>query len=162
LIRTPSRLVLVDTGTGGKLDNDPAFHGCGHLLENLRAAGVRPEEIDDVLITHRGQDHTGGLTTGAGGSDRTFPNAIVHVPKHEFSMVLNSDETGPYVNGARNKDFARAWIDFTKSVFDPYVRAGRLLAFEGDITVAAGVQALATHGHTPGHTSYVFAGKRQT
>jgi len=35
LIRTPTRLVLIDTGTGGKLDNDPSFHGCGHLIENL-------------------------------------------------------------------------------------------------------------------------------
>ena len=89
LVRSPTMLVLIDTGTGGKLDDDPGFHGCGHLIENLRAAGVRPEQIDAVLITHRGQDHTGGMTTGADGTERAFPNAIVHVPNDEFSMILN-------------------------------------------------------------------------
>jgi glyoxylase-like metal-dependent hydrolase (beta-lactamase superfamily II) len=162
LIRTPKRLVLIDTGTGGKLDDDPGFHGCGHLVENLRAAGVLPEQIDDVLITHRGQDHTGGMTTGVGDKERTFPNAIVHVPKDEFSMILNPGETEPYINRARNKDFTRSWIDFTKSVFSPYVNAGRLLAFDGDITIAPSIQAQATHGHTPGHTSYIVESKGQT
>jgi glyoxylase-like metal-dependent hydrolase (beta-lactamase superfamily II) len=162
LVRTPTRLVLIDTGTGGKLDDDPAFHGCGHLIENLRAAGFRPEQIDDVLITHRGQDHTGGLTTGVDSKERTFLRAIVHVPKAEFSMILNPGETEPYINRARNKDFTRGWIDFTKSVFAPYADAGRLLAFDGDITVAPSIRALATHGHTPGHTSYVVESKDQT
>lgn len=161
LIRTPTRLVLIDTGTGGKLENDPSFHGCGHLIENLRAAGFRPEQIDEVLITHRGQDHTGGLTS-LDGTRRTFPNAIVHVPKVEFSMVLNAGETESYINQARNKDFARSWIDFTTSVFAPYVSAGKLLAFEGDVSLAPGITALATHGHTPGHTSYIVESKGQT
>jgi glyoxylase-like metal-dependent hydrolase (beta-lactamase superfamily II) len=161
LIRTATRLVLIDTGTGGKLDNDPSFHGCGHLSENLRAAGFRPEQIDEVLITHRGQDHTGGLTS-LDGTRRMFPNAIVHVPKDEFSMVLNAGETEPYINRARNKDFARSWIDFTTSVFATYVSAGKLLAFEGDITMAPGIAAQATHGHTPGHTSYIVESKGQT
>jgi glyoxylase-like metal-dependent hydrolase (beta-lactamase superfamily II) len=162
LVRTPTRLVLIDTGTGGKLDDDPGFHGCGHLIENLRAAGVRPEQIDDVLITHRGQDHTGGLTTGVDSKERTFPRAIVHVPKDEFSMILNPGETEPYINHARNQDFTRGWIDFTKSVFAPYVNAGRLLAFDSDITVAPSIRALATHGHTPGHTSYFVESNGQT
>jgi glyoxylase-like metal-dependent hydrolase (beta-lactamase superfamily II) len=162
LVRTPTKLVLIDTGTGGKLDDDPGFHGCGHLIENLRAAGIRPEQIDDVLITHRGQDHTGGLTTGVDGKQRTFPRATVHVPKDEFSMVINPDETEPYINRARNKDFARGWIDFTKSAFAPYISAGSLLAFDSDGTLAPGIRALATHGHTPGHTSYVVESKGQT
>jgi len=162
LVRTPTKLVLIDTGTGGKLDNDPAFHGCGHLLENLRAAGFRPEQIDEVLITHRGQDHTGGLTTGLDGKDRTFPNAFVRVPEDEFSMVLDPAETQSYINRVHNKEFAKAWIDFTKSVFSPYVTAGRLVAFNDDVTLAPGIRALATHGHTPGHTSYVIESKGQT
>ena len=162
LIRTPAKLVLIDTGTGGKLDNDPGFHGCGHLIENLRAAGIRPEQIDDVLITHRGQDHTGGLTTGTDGKERTFPNAIVHVPQDEFSMILNPDETEPYINRARSKSFTRGWIEFTKSVFGPYVNAGRLLAFDADIAIAPSIRAEATHGHTPGHTSYIVESKGQT
>lgn len=90
LIRTPTRLVLIDTGTGGKLDNDPSFHGCGHLIANLRAAGFRPEQIDEVLITHRGQDHTGGLTN-LDGTRRTFPNAIVQFHDPDLGSSFDSD-----------------------------------------------------------------------
>ena len=39
LINTGRKLVLIDTGTGGKLNYDPGFHGAGHLMANLRAAG---------------------------------------------------------------------------------------------------------------------------
>jgi glyoxylase-like metal-dependent hydrolase (beta-lactamase superfamily II) len=58
-------LILIDTGTCGKLDDDPGFHGAGRLMANLRAAGYRPEQIDEIFITHLGPGHVGGLTRGA-------------------------------------------------------------------------------------------------
>lgn len=72
LVNTGSKLILIDTGTGGKLDQDPGFHGAGRLMANLRAAGYQPEQIDEVYITHLGPDHVGGLTLG---TERAFPNA---------------------------------------------------------------------------------------
>src|SRR5215475_12445433 len=86
LIDTGEMLVLIDTGTGGKLDDEPEFHGAGHLMANLRAAGYRPEQVDEIYITHRGQDHIGGLTIGTA---RAFPNAVVRVPKREFNVFLD-------------------------------------------------------------------------
>jgi glyoxylase-like metal-dependent hydrolase (beta-lactamase superfamily II) len=73
LINTGDKLVLIDTGTGGKLEKVPEFHGTGHLMANLRAAGYQPEQVDEVYITHLGPDHVGGLTIG---TDRAFPNAL--------------------------------------------------------------------------------------
>jgi glyoxylase-like metal-dependent hydrolase (beta-lactamase superfamily II) len=35
LINTGAKLILIDTGTGGKLENVPEFHGTGHLIANL-------------------------------------------------------------------------------------------------------------------------------
>ena len=72
LINTGSKLVLIDTGTGGKLDTEPEFYGAGHLIANLRAAGYRPEQIDEVYITHFHSDHIGGLLAG---DKAAFPNA---------------------------------------------------------------------------------------
>jgi hypothetical protein len=46
LINTGRKLVLIDTGTGGKLDDEPEFHGAGHLLANLRAAGYQPQRTN--------------------------------------------------------------------------------------------------------------------
>jgi glyoxylase-like metal-dependent hydrolase (beta-lactamase superfamily II) len=74
LINTGSKLVLIDTDAGGKLDDQPEFHGTGRLMANLRAAGYQPEQIDEIYITHLGPDHVGGLTLG---TERAFPNAIL-------------------------------------------------------------------------------------
>jgi glyoxylase-like metal-dependent hydrolase (beta-lactamase superfamily II) len=90
-VNTGSKLILIDTGTGGKLDDQQEFHGAGHLIANLRAAGYRPEQVDEVYITHGGPDHVGGLTVG---TERAFPNAMVRVPKSEFAQYLGSGEDG--------------------------------------------------------------------
>src|SRR5580692_7377620 len=45
LINTGSKLVLIDSGTGGKLEDIPAFHGTGHFIYNLQAAGYQPAQV---------------------------------------------------------------------------------------------------------------------
>jgi glyoxylase-like metal-dependent hydrolase (beta-lactamase superfamily II) len=74
LINTGSKLVLIDTGTGGKLDDQPAFHGAGHLMANLRAAGYQPEQIDEIYITHLGRRLLGGRWTPDVSRNRPHPN----------------------------------------------------------------------------------------
>lgn len=60
LIRGQGRTILVDSGTGG-LNNSG-----GKLSENLRSAGVAPQDIDTVLLTHAHPDHIGGLLDAQG------------------------------------------------------------------------------------------------
>ena len=142
LINTGHRLVLIDTGTGGKLNESAFFRGAGRLLANLRAAGYRPEQIDEVYITHLGPDHVGGLTRGF---QRTFPNAILRAAKEEVAAFLEPE-----------KSWARDWrLQFWADLFTPYSSVGKFESFTGDVTLTPGIRALATHGHTPGHTSYV-------
>ena len=43
LVNTGSKLILIDTGTGGKLDDQPEFHGAGHLLHV--AGGPEKQDI---------------------------------------------------------------------------------------------------------------------
>jgi glyoxylase-like metal-dependent hydrolase (beta-lactamase superfamily II) len=158
-INTGSKLVLIDTGTGGKLDDQPEFHGAGHVMANLRAAGYRPEQVDEILITHRGQDHIGGLTVG---NQRAFPNATVHIPDSEFDLFLDPKKTAALLARAQNSPQAKAWVQFTQDLFEPYIKAGKLHRFDEDTQLAPGIRALATHGHTPGHTSYVVESQGQT
>ena len=153
LINTGSKLVLIDTGTGGKGANFAVFRGCGHLIANLRAAGYAPEQIDEVYITHAHLDHVGGLTLG---EQRTFPNATVRAATSEVEGFLNPDRLAT-VPKAKKAGF-QALAD----LFQPYIKAGRFSAFNGDITLVPGIRAIATHGHTPGHTSYVVESNRQT
>lgn len=93
LINTGEKLVLIDTGSGGKLPDSPLFRGTGRLLVNLRVAGYRPEQVDEVYITHRGEDHIGGLTVGR---QRTFPRAIVRAPKSEFEMFIDAGKRAAF------------------------------------------------------------------
>jgi glyoxylase-like metal-dependent hydrolase (beta-lactamase superfamily II) len=84
LVRTPTQVILVDTGTGNDKERPhaPIFH---HLrepfLDRLAAEGVRPEDVDIVLLTHLHADHVGWNTRLVDGRWRpTFPNA-----RHIFS-----------------------------------------------------------------------------
>jgi glyoxylase-like metal-dependent hydrolase (beta-lactamase superfamily II) len=150
LINTGSKLVLIDTGTGGKLNDDPGFHGAGHLMANLRAAGYQPEQIDEIYITHLGPDHVGGLTLG---TERAFPNALLRAPNSEVDIFLHPDKAPAWT---------RRWIPFWADLFAPYIKAGKFESIDEDIVLSPGIRALATHGHALGHTSYVVESKGQT
>jgi glyoxylase-like metal-dependent hydrolase (beta-lactamase superfamily II) len=79
LVRTPTRVILVDTGAGNDKDR-PNVPSLNHLnepfLDRLKAAGARPEEVDLVLLTHLHIDHVGWNTRKVDGRwVPTFPNA---------------------------------------------------------------------------------------
>jgi glyoxylase-like metal-dependent hydrolase (beta-lactamase superfamily II) len=150
LINTGDKLVLIDTGTGGKLADSPFFAGAGRLVANLRASGYRPELIDEIYITHLGPDHVGGLTKG---KQRAFPNAILRAARSEVAVFLKPDaaQTNP-------KDWR---IPFWRDLFQPYINAGKFQPFDEDGPLANGIRAVTTPGHTPGHTSYLIESKGQ-
>jgi glyoxylase-like metal-dependent hydrolase (beta-lactamase superfamily II) len=144
LVNTGDRLVLIDTGTGGKLNESPFFRGAGHLLANLRAAGYRPEQVQEIYITHLGPDHVGGLVQGA---ERVFPNATLRAHSREVAVFLQRQS--PEVE-------AKDWrLKFWRDLFDPYIKAGKFLPFEQDTVLVPGVRSILTAGHTQGHTSYL-------
>ena len=58
LLKTPGRVWLFDTGNGPK--------SAGKLMESLKAAGVAPAQVTDVVISHSHGDHINGLLTAAG------------------------------------------------------------------------------------------------
>jgi glyoxylase-like metal-dependent hydrolase (beta-lactamase superfamily II) len=150
LINTGDKLVLIDTGTGGKLANSPFFAGTGRLVANLRAAGYQPESIDEIYITHLGPDHVGALTKG---KQRAFPNATLRAAQNEVDLFLKPD--------AARKNPKDWRIPFWRDLFQPYINAGKFKSFDSDEPLATGIRAIATPGHTPGHTSYMIESKGQ-
>jgi glyoxylase-like metal-dependent hydrolase (beta-lactamase superfamily II) len=142
LIKLPGHTVLVDAGTGDLLGPKLA-----KLPDSLRASGVKPEEIADILVTHIHPDHTGGLTIGG---KMVFPNATVHVNKRELDF---------WTDKATGENYPEPTKGFYKQVeptVGPYVTAGRVKAFEGATELFPGLRTLPAYGHTPGHTYYVL------
>ncbi|MGH7309443.1 MAG: MBL fold metallo-hydrolase, partial [Candidatus Rokuibacteriota bacterium] len=75
LIRSDGRTVLVDTGLGPKPADGPDVPW-GQLLTDFRAKGVRPDEVDMVVMTHLHRDHVGWNLRAEGQKYiPTFPNA---------------------------------------------------------------------------------------
>ena len=148
LINTGSKLVLVDAGAGSYFG--PTL---GNLLVSLKASGYSPEQVDEVYITHMHPDHIGALVSGG---KRTFPNAIVRADKQEAAYWVSPEHMA-----AAPQDNQGFFKDAIESL-QPYIDAGRFQPFEGATELVPGVRALSSHGHTPGHTTYIVESKGQT
>nr|WP_119155951.1 MBL fold metallo-hydrolase [Caldimonas tepidiphila] len=146
LVNTGDKLVLVDTGAGRLFG--PTL---GRAFANLKAAGHEPAQIDAVLLTHLHGDHVGGLIDEQGGM--ALPNAEIHVAKKEADFWLN-----PEVMAKAPKE-AQPFFQAAQKAVAPYREAGRLKIFDGEAELLPGVRAVATPGHTPGHTSFLFSSK---
>ena len=147
LINTGSHLVLVDTGAGELFG--PSV---GNLVNNLRAAGYQPEQVEEIYITHMHGDHVGGLMAAG---HMVFPNATVRACQHESGYWLskaNLDAATPDRAGGFKAAMAS---------LDAYVTAGKFKAFNEDTELVPGVSARVAHGHTPGHTTYLVESKGQ-
>jgi glyoxylase-like metal-dependent hydrolase (beta-lactamase superfamily II) len=148
LINTGTKLVLVDTGAGSLFGATT-----GRLVANLKASGYKPEQVDEVYITHMHGDHIGGLTTDG---KRVFTNAVVRASQAEGDYWLSQAKMD--AAPADQKDGFKTVM----AQMNPYVTAGKYKPFIGDLELVPGVHALATPGHTPGHTAYVVESKGET
>ena len=89
LIHTGDHLVLIDAGAGKLFSEDRQ----GRIVENLRAAGYQPEQVDTVIMTHLHLgDHTGGLSDKEG--IQVFPNATVYANRIETEYRLSEQQAG--------------------------------------------------------------------
>jgi glyoxylase-like metal-dependent hydrolase (beta-lactamase superfamily II) len=126
LVKLDGHVVLFDAGAGG------AFPTAGRLGAALAKAGVSPGEITDIFISHAHSDHVGGLTDKAGAL--AFPAATIRMSAPEWaSLQADTDDNGKALTAAIT---------------------GKVVAFEPGAQVMPGVRAVATPGHTPGHSSY--------
>lgn len=147
LVNTGSKLVLIDAGAG-KLFG-PTL---GNLVTNLRAAGYQPEQVDEIYVTHMHADHVGGLSDGG---QTVFANAVVRADQRDADYWLSKANLE-----AAPKD-AKGFFEGAMASINPYVAANRFKPFDGSGELVPGVKALASHGHTKGHTTYVVESKGQ-
>jgi glyoxylase-like metal-dependent hydrolase (beta-lactamase superfamily II) len=143
VVQAPGLTMLVDTCVGN--DKDRGGRAPFHMmhtgfLEDLAAAGFRPESIDVVLCTHLHVDHCGWNTRREG--DRwvpTFPRARHLFVRREWEHWA----------GERDEDTLRILADSVKPVLD----AGLADLVEMDHRISEEIRLEPTPGHTPGHVS---------
>lgn len=145
VVRTPRRTLVVDTGIGNDKARPRALKfdmRKGPYLDNLRAIGVRPEDVDFVTCSHFHSDHTGWNTRlDKGRWVPTFPKA-----KYMFSRAE--------VENIQSR--VRAGLGDTASYNDsilPVLESGQAEIIDGDAKIDDGVVIVPSPGHTPGHQS---------
>ena len=146
-VNTGDKFVLIDCGSGGEY-----IPGVSAGPANMAAAGIEPQAVDLVVISHFHGDHTFGLATKDG--TMAFPNAEILVPEIEYAFLKGSDslpdfKLAPLNSGAAG---ARKRLELYGDRVRPY-RAGQELS--------PGIIAMATPGHSPGHMSIRISSGRE-
>lgn len=147
LVNTGNHLVLFDTGDGGSKVFGPKS---GRQLANLKAAGIDPKDIDAVVLTHAHADHCWGLMSASGAAN--FPSAQIYMAQADFDFWTDEAKaTG---------DMMKPMIDGNRRQLIP--NRERMVFVKDGQEVVPGIQAMATPGHTVGHTVFVITSQGKT
>lgn len=128
LVKTGKHNILIDTGKGDKLE------------AQLAAAGVKPDDIDIILITHAHGDHVSGLVKNG---KAFFSSAKLMFSRDELAWIRDPG------NSALSKD-VKAYL---KQVLDLY--GSRVEAFVSGAKITEGITAMDISGHTPGQSGFL-------
>ena len=146
LVEGPGHRTLIETGNGDKF---PAklkdIYGIDHdraVSDALREAGVLPDAIDTVILSHLHFDHSGGSTRKAasGAVEPVFRRARHVVQAREWD-----DATHPH---ERNR---ASYLAENILPLEPLLHR-----VDGEAEVAPGITVLPTPGHTAGHQSVLI------
>jgi glyoxylase-like metal-dependent hydrolase (beta-lactamase superfamily II) len=149
LIRTGGVNVLVDLGWGPSELNlatvDASRSGRiigGQLLDSLASSGLTVHDIDLVVFSHLHADHVGWLLSSIpAGTTYTFPRAKYQMAEAEWLHWTSASGSGWGGPSSEQLDALRPRLSF----------------FADGQTIAPGLTAAITVGHTPGHSSFVVS-----
>jgi glyoxylase-like metal-dependent hydrolase (beta-lactamase superfamily II) len=141
LIRDSGRNILIDAGMGDK--RDEKYYKVRYrvpsvtLLKSLEDAGVAPEEITDVILTHLHDDHVGGLTTYRNRSiELVFPNSVYYCSKAHWDWAINPNK--------------REAASFFPDNLMPLSESGKLHFIENEGELFSNIFLRIYNGHTIG------------
>ena len=149
VVDTGQERVLVDTGFGEKIG--PSFGSFPGLEANLRRAGITPESIDLVVVSHGHLHHIGGLVTKTGAL--AFPKAQFVFVDTEWNYWTGGRYESEVNSSPMPDPFKQATIAAAENL-PPVADQSRFVKQGGEIT--SGVHYIAAPGHSPSHAAILF------
>jgi glyoxylase-like metal-dependent hydrolase (beta-lactamase superfamily II) len=132
VVNTGTELILFDTGRG-------SANG-GRLAALLGAAGIAPNAIDVVVISHCHPDHIGGVM--ADGKP-LCPNARYAIGETEYGFWSAPERMSGGTEGVAKLVQANVVPLRDKMTF-----------VKNEAEIAGGIRAIEAFGHTPGHLAF--------
>ncbi|GMH36753.1 hypothetical protein BSKO_04626 [Bryopsis sp. KO-2023] len=144
-VDTGDKQILFDCGSGVNFGD-----ATGKLLESMQAAGLDPNDVDDIILSHGHVDHLGGIVKPDGSF--TFANAKYHISRQEqeYWRDVTLDDFPPEFTPDLTEVLLRVGKDTLESV------AEGLVLFDLGDEVLPGVQSRGATGHTPGHSAFII------
>jgi glyoxylase-like metal-dependent hydrolase (beta-lactamase superfamily II) len=142
ILNTGDKLIMFDTGILSMKPN-PSLPS-GRILKSMLEAGIKPEDIDAIVLTHLHIDHAGGIMS-EDGKTRNFPNAQIFTTEADFNFWQSEKLIGTPAESSRNT--------VLKNIVP---NKDRLVMVKDGQEILPGIQAIASHGHTVGHMSYMI------
>ena len=134
VVKTSKDILLLDTGLGfhDKHRDEMQLHA------SLEKAGIRPEEVTKVLMTHLHKDHAGGISLDTDHSRLSLPNATYYVQKRELDFAM---ETG--------------FPSFIPEELEPLTRSPQVhLLHDDEGMIDDYISYQLTSGHSPYHQAF--------
>ncbi|MBN2103031.1 MBL fold metallo-hydrolase [bacterium] len=164
LIKTKDTLLLCDVGAGEFGNNgDKFFPGLDHttsrtnlVVPSLKLAGIQPEDIDLILITHAHPDHITGMLDAEG--NLVFPNARYLTAQNEWDYWMSVDPSAVEAEALRKH--LEALVHEARTGFNPI--RDKITFVQNGEEILPGIRVEAAYGHTPGHVMVSITSIGQT
>jgi glyoxylase-like metal-dependent hydrolase (beta-lactamase superfamily II) len=128
------RTICVDTGFDEEVSRRRARHITTPAADGLKAIGIAPETVGDVIMTHMHYDHAGNHTL--------FPSARFHIQDREMAYCTGRCMCHQAIRQTYEAEDVAAMV---RRIFE-----GRVQFHDGASEIAPGISVHHVGGHTNG------------
>ncbi|MGD9804956.1 MAG: MBL fold metallo-hydrolase [Hyphomicrobiaceae bacterium] len=140
VVEKDGKTIMFDSGTGGQMSPKAGLLA----KQNLKAAGIEADKISTIIVTHFHPDHIFGLMAKDTNA-QVFPDAEIIVPEGEYKY---------WTDAALVDKLPAARQGLVKRIQATLPTWKNVKQVADGAEAMAGIKAINTNGHTPGHTSY--------